>query len=304
MMRVEAVGGAGSQRRHGMPVLSIANLNDCSAIFRCRRRCRIDTVQGCGGGLRQRTGRLTCGAPDRPNASGHRGLEPGALGWLPIAARAEIISARIVPPYLTSDRRSRMRDRGWWRVMSGGLSGAKSPAPLTPEQRRQKQVEQDKLRADALAAEEQRQQDRILLSRYRATSTSRRREACVAAREDLIAGANQAIAGCESSRPPSRKEFTRKPLPFNLRPAEESDNPNEQRKQGSRVRRSTINAKYDAALKRYRELRGSEIEADRSYNGSVVTAPKRHARDKRSPVASAALPPASATGDTITHNHV
>ncbi|MFD2270416.1 DUF4124 domain-containing protein [Undibacterium arcticum] len=123
------------------------------------------------------------------------------LALVPVAARAEIYICKDGGGHtITSDRPvAECADRVM-RVMSGGLVRREIAAPLTPEQRRQKQVEQDKLRADAVAAEEQRQLDRILLARYQSDlDIEAARKRALQPVQDLIAGSNQAIANAEKA---------------------------------------------------------------------------------------------------------
>ncbi|MFC6518744.1 DUF4124 domain-containing protein [Undibacterium arcticum] len=189
------------------------------------------------------------------------------LALVPVAARAEIYICKDGGGHtITSDRPvAECADRVM-RVMSGGLVRREIAAPLTPEQRRQKQVEQDKLRADAVAAEEQRQLDRILLARYQSDlDIEAARKRALQPVQDLIAGSNQAIANAEKQHSSVKAEsefYQNKPLPFTLRRKQEEATRTIQNEQSNIQDQSAtiddINATYDAAMKRYRELRGSD----------------------------------------------
>jgi hypothetical protein len=201
------------------------------------------------------------------------------LALAPIAARAEIYICKDSGGHtITSDRPvAECADRVV-RVMSGGLVRREIAAPLTPEQRRQKQVELDKLRADAAAAEEQRQLDRLLLARYQSDlDIEAARKRALQPVQDLIAAANQAIAdaGKQLAAVKVESEFYKyKPLPFTLRRKQEEATRTilyEQRNiQDQSATIDDINGKYDAALTRYRELRGSDAsKATVASNGSL-----------------------------------
>ena len=227
--------------------------------------------------------------PTVPTRPAIAGWSLALLAWLPVAAGAEIYICKDSAGHtITSDRPvAECADRVV-RVMSGGLVRREIPAPLTPEQRRQKQVEQDKLRADAIAAEEQHQQDRILLSRYQSDlDIEAARKRALQPVQDLIAGANQAIADAEKQQAAVKADsefYKNKPLPFNLRHKQEEavhTIQNEQRNiQDQSATIDDINAKYDAALKRYRELRGSDaskptVATDGSVDNGAKATRKR-----------------------------
>lgn len=189
------------------------------------------------------------------------------LAVMPLVARGEIyICKDSGGRTITSDRPVPECAKQVLRVMSDGLVRREIAAPLTPEQRRQKELEQDKQRADAIAAEEQRQLDRILLTRYRSElDIEAARQHALQPGDELIGASYRAIGAAEKQQASAKAESElakNKPLLGALRRKQEDAAHtilHEQKNihdQGLTI--ADVNAKYDAALKRYRELRGSE----------------------------------------------
>jgi len=158
--------------------------------------------------------------------------------------------------------------------MSGGLVRREIAAPLTPEQRRQKQVEQDKLRADAIGRGRAAPQDRILLSRYQSDlDIEAARKRALQPVQDLIAGAKSGIADAEKQQAAVKgRQRVLQEQALALQPAPQAGRQqctrSRTKHRNIRIRVATIddiNAKYRCALEKafIRELRRAAMRRSR-----------------------------------------
>lgn len=164
---------------------------------------------------------------------------------------------------LTSDRPiPECKDRSMRVLGESGTTKREIAAPLTAEQKKQKEEEEAKRRAEKLIADEQRRQDRALLARFKSEGdieSARKRDLELVReqiRRDEIA---LDVKGKYLLEAQKEAEFYKgKPMPANLtqkleltEQAIQDSKRNIAEKQGEIGK---INEKYDATLKRFREL--------------------------------------------------
>jgi hypothetical protein len=134
--------------------------------------------------------------------------------------------------------------------------------PLTPEQKRRREEDDKKRRALEMAAQEQLRKDRALLETYASEDEiDASRDRTLASRQALIERANQQLKEIkmEHKRLEDETEFyARRQLPDKLKRALE-DNAELQTQQlktidDIRAEMQRINERYDAELRRFREL--------------------------------------------------
>jgi hypothetical protein len=164
----------------------------------------------------------------------------------------------------TSDRPiPECADRAIREMDKTGYVRREIPAPLTAEQKQQKQFEEEKRKAEKAAAEEQRQSDRALLARYRhENDVEVARARTVDPIADQLKREKAVLASAEKNQKAVQLEVGQAPDKNKLPPAAQrklgdADQAVESTKK--RIREyeteiAQINARFDAALKRYREL--------------------------------------------------
>jgi hypothetical protein len=138
------------------------------------------------------------------------------------------------------------------------------PAPLTAEQKKQKQIDDEKQKAEAEAAAEQRRQDRAMLARYNNESqieASRKR--VLEQEQDQVKRENASIADAEKQLATANKEVdayklkNSKPpaaLTHRIETAQATIKDSKQSIKDHEDQIAQINLKFDETLKRYREL--------------------------------------------------
>lgn len=152
-------------------------------------------------------------------------------------------------------------------VREYGKSGAlkrEIPAPLTAEEKRQKQLQEEKRKAEALAAEEQRKSDRVIMARYtREADIEKARQRSVDVVQEQVKRGGMSVASSEKQLKQAQAEMESyqkkhaKPpaeLQHRLQQAEQrvKDETNAMKENEAEI--AQINAKFDQALKRYREI--------------------------------------------------
>lgn len=183
------------------------------------------------------------------------------------AAHAEIyICQDAAGRTLTSDRQiMECADRKVRVMGQNGLTKREISAPLTDEQKRQLQAEQEKRKAAIAVAEEQRRQDRALLARFSKESDIEvARQRALDQAKEHITREGVAIANAEQRLKEARAAASHKkgkPVPGNLqRTISESEQSIIDSRQQIRERNAEmakINGKYDQSVKRFRELNGT-----------------------------------------------
>lgn len=168
---------------------------------------------------------------------------------------------------ITSDRPiPECADRAVKELDRGGMVRREIPPPLTPEQRREQKLKQEKAKADAAALEEQRQSDRLLLARYgseKDIEASRKRSLDLV--QEQLKRETKEMAAAEAALKTAQAEAdaqTKRKAPSASLAKRRATNAEQavlaarkaiEERQEELVQ---IDAKYDQALKRYREIAG------------------------------------------------
>lgn len=138
------------------------------------------------------------------------------------------------------------------------------PPPLTPEQKKEKQAEEEKQKAEAEAAAEQRRQDRAMLARFDNESDIElaRRHALQQEQEDMkrdrltLADEQKKLDAANEEMKPYTLKKTKPPITLirKIETAESTIRETQQSIKDHEDKIVQINAKFDATLKRFREL--------------------------------------------------
>lgn len=199
-------------------------------------------------------------------------------------AHAQIFSCKdAAGRMITSDRpMPECADRMTRELSNHGFVRREIPPPLTPEQRRQKQLDEEKRIQDAALAQEQKQRDRAILLRYRNEgdiNAARERE--IGQLKERIARENAAIEEAEKQAGAVQKEAKsgRHPPSMQTRVQLETGDKiiKESRNSIAQLQADTeaVKTKYDGTLLRYRELTGAGTKAPADAGGSVEKAVSR-----------------------------
>ena len=158
-------------------------------------------------------------------------------------------------------------DRPVRELGRNGMLRREVPAPLTAEEKRQKKLEEENRKAEAMAAEEQRKSDRLILERYgneKGIEAARKRALDLA--QDIIKRESATVAAAEKQLAQSQAAMTAfkaKPesAPLDLRnkikEAEQAIREGEKIIRDRQSEMTAANAKYDETLKRFREITGN-----------------------------------------------
>lgn len=166
---------------------------------------------------------------------------------------------------ITSDRPiPECTDRVVRELDSAGRTRREIHPPPTAEEKRQLQLQEEKRKAEELAAEEQRRNDRLLRTRYQSEAEleSARANAVDLIKEQLkrerqaLADAEKRQQKAEAETGALKKRNAIVPVALQQQLDEESQSVSDalSRIQEYEAEIALINAKYDALLKRYREL--------------------------------------------------
>jgi hypothetical protein len=190
---------------------------------------------------------------------------------LPLAAQAQTIytckdgagktftSDRLIPE--CANRLMREMDKN-------GIVRREIPPPLTAEQKRQKQLEEERLKAEAIALEEQKQADRAMLARYRnENDIAIARKRTLELVQEQIKRESGTLAEVEKDRKDVRLKIeqvgNKKPVPpvlqNKLSESDQSIAVVKSKIAAYQTEEAQINQKFDATLKRYRELTGGAV---------------------------------------------
>jgi len=165
---------------------------------------------------------------------------------------------------LTSDRPiPECADRAVREYGNTGVVKRDIPAPLTAEQKREKQLQDDKKKTELIAAEEQKKSDRALSARYRSEediAAARKRDTSIIS--DQIAQQKKALfeadkewkeaqAPVESKK---KKGVVPAGMQYKLDRADQSVRDLKIRLSESEVELAQVHAKYDLTLQRYRGI--------------------------------------------------
>ncbi|MDO9419068.1 MAG: DUF4124 domain-containing protein [Herminiimonas sp.] len=136
-------------------------------------------------------------------------------------------------------------------------------APLTAEQKREKQLQDDKKKAEAIAADEQKKSDRALSARYRSEediTIARKRDTSVIS--DQIAQQKKALSVAYKDlidaqvtvEAQKKKGLVSAGMQYKLDRADQTVRDLNVRVSDSEVELAQVHAKYDVTLQRYREI--------------------------------------------------
>jgi hypothetical protein len=190
--------------------------------------------------------------------------------WLAVPAQAQMSAQKIFickdasGRTLTSDRTiPECANQAVREMDRNGVVRRELPAPLTPEQKRQKQLDDEKRKAEEIARAEQKQSDRALLARYgneKDIANSRQRSTDIV--REQIKRENLLTADAEKQHKNAQTEIAALKDPNKAPPAlrrkledaERTLADSRKRTKENEAELAAIEAKFDATLKRYREL--------------------------------------------------
>jgi hypothetical protein len=164
----------------------------------------------------------------------------------------------------TSDRPiPECADRAMRQYGNNGMVRKEIPAPLTAEQKREKQAEEEKKKADELAADEQRRADRALLARFRSEADiEQARVRDTAAINDQIAQQKKIVATVEEEWKTAQATANTQKQAGKLNPVVQGKAASAAQKvvdarmtlQDTQTELKQINTKYEQLLVRYRAV--------------------------------------------------
>ena len=165
---------------------------------------------------------------------------------------------------LTSDRPiPECADRAIREYGNNGAVKRDISAPLTAEQKREKQLQEDKKKAELIAADEQKKSDRALSARYRSEediTAARKRDTGVIS--DQIAQQKKALSSADKDwkeaqaavEAQKKKGVVPAGLQYKLDRADQNVRDLKVRISDSEIELAQVHAKYDLTLQRYREI--------------------------------------------------
>lgn len=197
-----------------------------------------------------------------------------SLALLPVCSQAQIFTCKdAAGRMLSADRPiQECANRPMREISREGWVRREIAAPLTAEQKRQLQLQDEQRKAQQVALEEQRQFDRVLMMRYSSEAsieTARKRE--LQLQQEKLQEAGRLIIDAERSSAEARAEaeFHKKKnlLPANL--LQKRDLAEQAIRTGkqdiSQIEAAIVqtNVRYDSTLKRFRELSAPDTAADK-----------------------------------------
>lgn len=186
---------------------------------------------------------------------------------LPSAGHAQIFTCKnSAGRTISSDRPSPECGGSSIREMSReGIVRREIPAALSPEQKRQKQLEEEKRKADMAAAEERRKFDQMLMVRYPTEGhIDIIRKRALSGLQEKINVSNNAIATASRQQKeilagavPDKKKELSAAARAKLDVAEQTIKSERANIASYEAEIDNANLRFDAALKRYREISGT-----------------------------------------------
>jgi hypothetical protein len=166
---------------------------------------------------------------------------------------------------ITSDRPiPECADRATKELDRSGMVRREIPPPPTPEQRREQKLQEEKAKADAILAEEQKQSDRLILAHYaneKDIETSRKRALDLV--QDRIKRETQDMATLQKNLTAVQADAAAQtkakgvPTPAMKRRIEDTEQAVQTAKKSLQAREAElvqVNTKYDQTLKRFRAI--------------------------------------------------
>jgi hypothetical protein len=200
-------------------------------------------------------------------------LSASALGLclaiLPPLAQAQIFVCKDAAGHtLTSDRPiPECADRAMRELNQNGVQKREIAAPLTPEQRRQKQAAEEKRKADEADAAEQKRRDTLILSTYRnEEQIDSERQRAVAQLRNNINICIEAVDVAERKKRAGQTEADAlkamgKPVTsailMKMKDADQISNYEKKNIDALESEMVKLKAKYDDTMKRYRQASGT-----------------------------------------------
>lgn len=168
---------------------------------------------------------------------------------------------------ITSDRPiPECADRVIRELDTAGRTRREIRPPPTAEEKRQQQLQEERRKADELASEEQRRNDRLLRSRFRSEDDlDAARTQSIEVVEEQLKRERARLAASEKQQQKTQAEIDslkkrNSPVPVSMQQQldDEAQSANDamNKIQEYEAEIVQINAKYDAMLKRYREMAG------------------------------------------------
>lgn len=195
-----------------------------------------------------------------------------SLALLPVWSQAQIFTCKDASGRMLSSDRPipECANRPMREISREGWVRREIPAPLTAEQKRQLQLQDEQRKAQQAALEEQRQVDRVLMMRYSSEAsieTARRRD--VQMMQAQLQESSRSISAAERrlAEVKTETEFHKKALPADL--VQKRDLAQQVIRTGKQdisqieAAIAQTNVRYDASLKRFRELSAPDIAADK-----------------------------------------
>lgn len=188
------------------------------------------------------------------------------LAGVPLLAQAEIYICKDASgKTLTSDRPiMECQDRKTRVLGKNGMTAREIAPPLTEEQKRQKEADNEKRKAALAVAEEQKRQDRALLARYsKEADIDLARQRALESVNEQVKREEASIAASEKSLQKARTEAAAQPkgkVPSILQ--RKIDDLAQEIVDSKKIiterheEAAQINARFDHAVKRFRELKG------------------------------------------------
>lgn len=168
---------------------------------------------------------------------------------------------------LTSDRPiPECADRAVRQLDANGMVRREIPPPLTAEQKREKQLEEERLKAERAAAAERKLHDQAILDRYRSEADIElARKRAVDIVQEQIKRESAMLASAEKRKKDAQAKAAQhkdqKSLPpllaHELEDADHTAANSKKKLQGYEAEVGQINGKFDLTLKRFRELTGA-----------------------------------------------
>lgn len=165
---------------------------------------------------------------------------------------------------LTSDRPiPECADRAMREYGNNGVMKRDIAAPLTAEQKREKQLQEEKKKAELISADEQKRADRALSARYRSEddiALARKRDAeivneQIAQHKKALSNADKDWKEAQAAVATQRKRgVVPAGLQYKYDNAEQSVQDVKARLNESEIELAQVHAKYDTILQRYREI--------------------------------------------------
>ena len=191
-----------------------------------------------------------------------------SLALLPVCSQAQIFTCKdAAGRTISSDRPIQECANRPMREMSrDGWVRREIPAPLTAEQKRQLQLQDEQRKVQQVALEEQRQFDRVLMMRYGSEASieaARRRELLLLQEKREESSLLMSDAERRSTELHKKKNALPADLLQKRDLAEQAIRTGKQDISQIEAAIVQANVRYDATLKRFRELSASTASADK-----------------------------------------